>query len=197
MERWDLITFTFLIFTAIATPFEVAFTKTDLKALAFWVYGWQNGTAMFWINRIVDIVFFKDMIMQFFIMYEEQTLEGPKLVKDQRRIAYNYATSWFPIDFISVIPFDVIGLFLEGAFGNLKALRMLRVIRLIKLARLIRSSRILNRLQAKYAISFAFITLSKFIVLILLTAHWMACAWGMVAGIQDQNDSYNWYMLST
>lgn len=43
-QRWDVITFASLIFTAIVAPFEVAFLKTNVDGL-------------FFVNRFVDAVF--------------------------------------------------------------------------------------------------------------------------------------------
>ena len=48
MENWGCAYSLALIFTATVTPFEVAFVKPSLSAL-------------FWVNRVVDIIFVADM----------------------------------------------------------------------------------------------------------------------------------------
>ena len=47
MMRWDLVTALALIWTAIATPVEVAFLAPSLTAL----------DALFLINRLIDLIF--------------------------------------------------------------------------------------------------------------------------------------------
>jgi hypothetical protein len=61
-------------------------------------------------------------------------------------IAKNYISSWFIIDVISVIPFDV--LLQSGNLNDLfrfarigKLYKMLRILRLVKILKLIRSNR--------------------------------------------------------
>ena len=96
-------------------------------------------------------------------------------------IARRYLTSWFLIDFISVLPFDLIDLLLvsggqceaEGmpdsslsAYtydsssaladpGMLMALKLIRLLRLLKLARVLRASRILNRWDSSISMSYS------------------------------------------
>jgi hypothetical protein len=56
MRRWDFFMVVLLGFTALVTPFEVAFLESGVDAL-------------FFINRMVDLGFFFDMIIQCFVKY--------------------------------------------------------------------------------------------------------------------------------
>jgi hypothetical protein len=56
MTRWDFFMLILMAFTAIVTPFEVAFLQPKFNA-------------MYVINRIVDTGFVTDMIMNFFLAY--------------------------------------------------------------------------------------------------------------------------------
>lgn len=47
--RWDVLLVFLLAFTAIALPYEIAFIAR------------QNWIALFWFNRLVDLVFLADM----------------------------------------------------------------------------------------------------------------------------------------
>ena len=58
IQRWDLVTLGALIFTAFVTPYEVALLQTKYDGL-------------FFVNRLVDFVFFKDMVMQFFLAFRD------------------------------------------------------------------------------------------------------------------------------
>ena len=73
----DKITFVSLIFTAIVTPYEIAVMQQ------------KEYDALWFINQLVNIVFFCDLIMAFFMVYRESKSEGGKLVKDLKRIRGN------------------------------------------------------------------------------------------------------------
>lgn len=138
MRQWDGVTFCALIFTAIVTPVEVAFTNAgQLKTHEF---------PIFFVNRLVDVIFITDIILQFFVAYYDEHLGGI-LVKSRSLIAKRYLRGWFTIDAVSSLPFDVINLFDTGA-GSLTFLKSLRLLRLLKLFRVIRASRILARWEA-------------------------------------------------
>ena len=133
MQRWDLITLTALIFTAFVTPYEVALLDSDCDY--FNVMTWD---ALFAANRIIDLVFFKDMIMQFFLAYRITGNGGSVglLVRNFQAIRSNYLRSWFPIDLLSIIPFDLIATLANSdSLESLKIIRIIRLLRLLKLAR--------------------------------------------------------------
>ena len=94
MQRWDNFIMMLLLFVAFVTPFEVAFLPTKPDAL-------------FVINRIVDTGFIVDMCFQFFLPY----FDSSELVYVWNRdlIALNYCMGWFPIDVVSVLPYDFFG----------------------------------------------------------------------------------------
>ena len=58
VKRWDVTTALALIFTAIATPMEVGFLDAPTSPL----------DTLFLVNRVVDLVFILDMVLQFFLM---------------------------------------------------------------------------------------------------------------------------------
>merc|ERR1719359_753550 len=64
---------------------------------------------------------------------------------------------------------------------------MIRLARLVKLMRILRVSRVTDRLQNHLSISYAAQTLVKLLVLCVITAHWIACFWGMI-GLQLGTD---------
>lgn len=67
-----------LIFTAISTPYRLAFTESDDLT---WII----------INYIVDALFAIDMILCFFTAYDD---ENEDLVHDRRTIALSYVKTW-------------------------------------------------------------------------------------------------------
>merc|ERR1719379_137161 len=143
MSTWDAIVFMGLIYTAIVTPFEVALVESGFGFL-------------FCLNRCVDLIFWKDMFMQFFLKVKVGVPNGQSSwVRNKRDIRLRYLKSWFLLDFFSVLPFDVIALVSDDpATQNLMAFRLIRLLRLLKLLRMLRASRILVRWEMKIAISY-------------------------------------------
>ena len=94
LPYWDATTTIALIYTAVITPWETAFITVD-ETRPPWGEGW------FLINRLVDLIFLIDMILQFFIMYplEQKTATSQIVyVTDRRKIANYYLLGWFPLD---------------------------------------------------------------------------------------------------
>ncbi len=85
---------------------------------------------------------------------------------------------WFWIDILSILPFDVVGLLITSPeLQLLHVLRTLRLLRLLKLLRIIRATRIFSRWETHVSISYGQLALMKFLVMILIMSHWVACAW--------------------
>ena len=94
---WDLITVAALLFTAFVTPFEVAFFGS----------GVYSGPINFTLNRLVDLIFTLDIVLNFFLPYRASQKDGGMLVFDNYRIVKNYLRTWFPLDlFASKLQID-------------------------------------------------------------------------------------------
>jgi hypothetical protein len=180
MAYWDLVTALALIWTAIATPVEVAFLESPTTAL----------DALFIINRMIDLVFVGDMVLQFCLMFRTKattgaTVEAPWETRPSR-IAANYMKGWFALDMLSIFPsaFDIPPVIPGSGMasgGSVRVLRVVRVARLIKLVRLVRSSRMFSRWQTSISLSSANRTLmTLFAVQVPLLAHWIACLFRLV-----------------
>ena len=139
---------------------------------------------LFWINRAVDGLFVKDIVLNFFVAIYDP--EDGQLVFHHPTVVRSYLKGWFPIDVVSVFPFDLIALLMNtSSVGRMKVLRILRLLRLVKLLRILRAARIFARLETQYNIDYSMLELVRFAVLALVTSHWMACAWGLVADLED------------
>lgn len=176
MRRWDLISIGMLVFVMFVTPFEVAYLTTSVNAL-------------FFVNRIIDLFFISDMVIQFFLMFRDE--EKGVLVKKHELIIRVYTRGWFWIDLIAILPFDMIGVVASSDdLNNLKALRIARLMRLFKLLRILRAGRMFDRWESSMAINYSVLTLCKFVALTVVVAHWLACLWHMTVNIEDQ--PVNW-----
>ncbi len=104
-------------------------------------------------------------------------------------IAKKYLTSWFIIDLISIIPFELIFL-----FGNLtdylKVTRVARIYKLIKMMRLLRLIKILRErtklfkyINEIFKIGMNFERLVFFTIIFFIMVHTYACLWIVLAQI--------------
>jgi len=174
-QYWDLFTTVALIYTAIITPYEVAFLlpPTPSERLDDHIYI---------TNRAVDIVFILDMCMQFRTAFRRvDPKEGIVWITTPRAIAINYVCSyWFYLDLLSILTslFDIVG---DESSQNLIALRVLRVMRLIKLVRLVRGSRIFKKWEMSVSINYSYLAVFQIVFGILIGSHWYACIWGLQA----------------
>jgi hypothetical protein len=73
LQKWDAVTLTALLFTAIITPVEVAFVSTQPSTSPLWV-----------INRCVDVIFIVDMIVIFNLAFVD---DQGQLIKSRSAIA--------------------------------------------------------------------------------------------------------------
>jgi len=173
LQNWDFVIFVALIFTALITPFEVAFVETQLGLL-------------FFVNRFVDMLFITDMVLQFFLMFHN---ENGRLIKSHKRIRQRYMKGWFVIDFVTVLPFDMAKWVLDPS--KVKIIRIIRLLRLFKLLRIVRASRIFARWETKLGIDHGKMMYMKLFCTLTLLTHWFACVWGLFALIESPG-TYTW-----
>ena len=144
ISRWDIVMTLLLLYTAVVTPFEVAFLSGGL-----------NDLVLFVINRVVDVLFICDIGVNFSVGYFDEGTNKWIFARD--KIVRRYAHGWFIIDFLSCLPFDFIGLLdpNNSDVDQLKLLRFVRLFRLIKLLRILRSGRLMARIQSTTGLPFS------------------------------------------
>ena len=91
---WDVVVGIALMFTALVTPYEVALLPTRLDTL-------------FGINRIIDLLFLADIVLQFVLVTPESSsaiasTDGVFWVTEPKLIVKRYLRGWFAIDIFSV-----------------------------------------------------------------------------------------------
>ena len=71
LQHWDIFVALVLIYTALVTPYESCFLEPT-----------PTPSTLFWINRVVDVIFCIDCILQFFIAYDQKLVDhvGPESV---------------------------------------------------------------------------------------------------------------------
>ncbi|CAK6439675.1 unnamed protein product [Pipistrellus nathusii] len=178
---WDWIILILTFYTAILVPYNVSF-KTR-----------QNNVAWLVVDSIVDVIFLVDIVLNF-----HTTFVGPagEVISDPKLIRMNYLKTWFVIDLLSCLPYDVINAFenvdevsafmgdpgkiafadqipppLEGreSQGISSLFSSLKVVRLLRLGRVAR--------KLDHYIEYGAAVLVLLVCVFGLAAHWMACIW--------------------
>lgn len=88
---WNLIVFFLLMYTATLVPYRTIFIDYE-----------EKYTFLFFFDMLVDILYSIDLVLNFFMAYEDA---DKKLETRLKKIAANYLRSWFMLDCMSCIPF--------------------------------------------------------------------------------------------
>ncbi|KAK3696477.1 hypothetical protein QZH41_011803, partial [Actinostola sp. cb2023] len=126
----------------------------------------------------VDALFVIDILLNFRTTYVE---EGEVLVTKPIKIAIYYMKSYFVVDLVAAIPWEL--LIDADLKENTTLFSLLKTARLL---RLFRAARKLDR-NYEYMTSLLFLMLMFF----MLVAHWMACAWYAI-GFTENKATVSW-----
>jgi len=182
-EGWTAFMTIVMIYVAVVSPYRMAFmedvffdglTTTDL---------------------VLNGLFLADMLINFNSAYIRE--DGS--IEDHRwQIAKTYFASWFLIDLISSIPYNVIELAIasddgEGSGYN-SAMRLARLPRLYRLFRLVkvfkalghyRNVAYMEKVQDCLQINSRLVKLAKFLIIVFFCVHFMGCLWFFSARLSD------------
>ena len=144
--KWDLFISVLILIAAFEIPYD-------------WLVGWKDQMWAHVFNLIFFISFFIDMVLNsltqrreepwFFTQMLNWFREPNKKVKSRMLLkpsetSLGYAKSiWFPIDFLSTIPWS----FFAELFSPLNSLRLLRLLRLARLFKVLRLTKALYLLE--------------------------------------------------
>ncbi len=149
------------ILVTIATSFYAAFIPLSL------VYNFHEYEAYTCIKYAAYIILVLDI---FYNLYYYRHWEDEILFEEHSGIQF-YLRRWFVIDIVAVIPFNLF--FPHSLF---------QLIRLVKLVKIAYFMRILKRREIQYANVF---TLVFFFFWISHFAHWLACGWLNLRGLDN------------
>jgi hypothetical protein len=121
-QIWDTIISLLLLTTCIYTPVMIAFNMSS------------SVDDRDWLSSFIDIMFLIDMIFTFFTANYNKDMD---LVDDKRIIAKNYLTGWFLIDFISIVPLDLI-LHAEGLNRIIRVSKIGKLYKIMRLSKLVK-----------------------------------------------------------
>ncbi|GAB9465978.1 hypothetical protein Gpo141_00003364 [Globisporangium polare] len=162
------------------------------------VYTPSSSKNVTMINIAFEMAFLADFLLNFnMAYYEPMTLS---LVKSRRKITWHYLTGWFLVDLLSSVPVDTIVLLgiskddysaqKEADSGHMLFHTLFRIPRLYHVLSLLNQFLLLSRRLSAGKDFFAWFFYSRYshlmriiqlILLVVLTAHCMACGWHLVS----------------
>ena len=167
---WDLFITLILMISCILTPYNIAFID-DPEPLHWMI-----------INYTIDTLFAIDIIVIFqSCHYDDEFV----IVENRWMIAKEYLKSWFIIDLVAILPFDVI--FKSAGAGSvdmIRLARMGRMYKMIKMAKILRvlkiikqRSQLLKYLGEFLKIGLGFERLFFFAIIFFVLCHILTCIW--------------------
>uniref|UniRef100_A0A8C1JKI5 Potassium voltage-gated channel, subfamily H (eag-related), member 5a n=1 Tax=Cyprinus carpio TaxID=7962 RepID=A0A8C1JKI5_CYPCA len=182
---WDWVILILTFYTAIMVPYNVSF-KTK-----------QNNLVWLVMDSVVDVIFLVDIVLNF-----HTTFVGPggEVISDPKLIRMNYLKTWFVIDLLSCLPYDIINAFENvdedpiadsSAVGHLPAAAhsprnatraedsvlpgLSSLFSSLKVVRLLRLGRVARKLD--HYLEYGAAVLVLLVCVFGLVAHWLACIW--------------------
>uniref|UniRef100_A0A672HJC1 Voltage-gated delayed rectifier potassium channel KCNH4 n=1 Tax=Salarias fasciatus TaxID=181472 RepID=A0A672HJC1_SALFA len=159
---WDWLILLATFYVAVTVPYNVCFVSHD-----------EGGDRRSLVSRstmgsdiAVEMLFILDIVLNFRTTYVSQS---GQVVYDTRSIYLHYCTTWFFVDLIAALPFDLL-----YAFN----ITVTSLVHLLKTVRLLRLLRLLQKLD-RYS-QYSAVVLTLLMSVFALLAHWMACVWYVI-----------------
>ncbi|XP_008111622.2 potassium voltage-gated channel subfamily H member 4 isoform X1 [Anolis carolinensis] len=166
---WDWLILLATFYVAVTVPYNVCFTDTE-DSLA-------TARSTIVSDIAVEMLFIVDIILNFRTTYVSQS---GQVIYEPRSICLHYVATWFFVDLIAALPFDLLYVF------NVPVTYLVHLLKTVRLLRLLRLLQKLDR-YSQYSAMVLTLLMSMFALL----AHWMACIW-YVIGRQESNDPVTW-----
>ncbi|XP_053114719.1 potassium voltage-gated channel subfamily H member 4 isoform X2 [Hemicordylus capensis] len=166
---WDWLILLATFYVAVTVPYNVCFTDTEDNLAA------ARSTIVS--DIVVEMLFIVDIILNFRTTYVSQS---GQVVYDTRSICLHYVATWFFVDLVAALPFDLLYAF------NVPVTYLVHLLKTVRLLRLLRLLQKLDR-YSQYSAMVLTLLMSMFALL----AHWMACIW-YVIGRKESHDPLTW-----
>ncbi|KAM4715508.1 voltage-gated delayed rectifier potassium channel KCNH4 [Anableps anableps] len=155
---WDWLILLATFYVAVTVPYNVSFSPHDDSIPA------SRSTIVS--DILVEMLFIIDIILNFRTTYVSQS---GQVVYEARSICIHYATTWFFVDLVAALPFDLLYAF------NITVTSLVHLLKTVRLLRLLRLLQKLDR-YSQYSAMVLTLLMSVFALL----AHWMACIWYLI-----------------
>lgn len=161
---WETLMVIMVAYSAWVCPFEIAFMHSN------------PNRALYITDNVVDLFFAVDIVLTFFVAYIDATTQ--LLVRDKRRIAIRYLSTWFIMDVASTIPFDLFALLITGKHQVGVSYSVLGMLRFWRLRRV---KQFFTRLEKDMRFSYFWVRCARLLFVTLLTVHCAGCLYYLLA----------------
>ncbi|XP_041850899.1 potassium voltage-gated channel subfamily H member 8-like [Melanotaenia boesemani] len=124
---------------------------------------------------VVELLFITDIIFSFRTAFIDKS---GQVIADGRQICICYLKTWFAVDLITSLPFDLLTFTLD--------VKLVQMIKAVRLLRLLKLGQKMDR-YTQYTSGVLILLMSVFLVV----AHWMACIWYLI-GQMERNWDVGW-----
>ncbi|XP_012464858.1 potassium channel AKT2/3 [Gossypium raimondii] len=162
---WETFMVMLVFYSAWVYPLEVAFFTSS-----------SPPTNLYIADNVVDFFFGVDIVLTFFLAYIDSTTH--LLVRDPKKIALRYLSTWFLMDVASTIPFDALAYLFTGKSKMGLSYSLLGLLRFWRLRRV---KQLFTRLEKDIRFSYFWIRCARLIAVTLFLVHSAACLYYMLA----------------
>lgn len=161
---WETFMVVLVAYSAWVYPFEVAFMNASPKG------GLEVA------DIVVDLFFAVDIVLTFFVAYIDPRTQ--LLVRDRRKIAFRYLSTFFIMDVASTIPFQGLAYLITGEVRESAAYSLLGVLRLWRLRKV---KQFFTRLEKDIRFSYFWIRCARLVAVTLFLVHCAGCLYYLIA----------------
>ncbi|CAK1582047.1 unnamed protein product [Parnassius mnemosyne] len=170
---WDWLILIATFYVAVVVPYNASFVHEGHPRISV--------TS----DVVVEALFIIDIVLNFRTTFVSKKGE---VVSDSKAIALNYIRSWFVVDLLAALPFDL--LYASDVYSGTESTH--GNVHLVKLTRLLRLARLLQKMD-RYS-QYSALILTLLMLSFTLVAHWLACIWFIIAEKEiehHKNDSWD------
>ncbi|KAL3729577.1 hypothetical protein ACJRO7_026669 [Eucalyptus globulus] len=155
---WETFMVVLVVYSAWVFPFEVAFLDSS------------PNRGLYIADNVVDAFFAVDIILTFFVAYIDPRTQ--LLVRDSRRIATRYLSTWFLMDVASTLPFEALGYLFSGKPKVVLSCSLLGILRFWRLRRV---KQLFTRLEKDIRFNYFWVRCTRLLLVTLFLAHCASC----------------------
>ncbi|XP_013186595.2 potassium voltage-gated channel subfamily H member 8 isoform X6 [Amyelois transitella] len=157
---WDWLILIATFYVAVVVPYNASFVDEGHPRISV--------TS----DVVVEALFIVDIVLNFRTTFVSKKGE---VVSDSKAIALNYIRTWFVVDLLAALPFDL--LYASDVYSGAESTH--GNVHLVKLTRLLRLARLLQKMD-RYS-QYSALILTLLMLSFTLLAHWLACIWFIIA----------------
>ncbi|NP_001275259.1 potassium channel AKT2/3-like [Solanum tuberosum] len=161
---WETLMVLLVAYCAWVCPFEIAFMNLN------------PNKKLYIADNIVNLVFAADIILTFSVAYIDSTSQ--LLVRDRRKIATRYVSTWFLMDVASTIPFDLLAMLFTGKHQVGISYSVLGILRFWRLRKV---KQFFTRLEKDMRFSYFWIRCARLLFVTLFSVHCAGCLYYLLA----------------